>query len=85
MQERKFRAVGWCVSETGRRFEKLLPGLGFFFREGERFTVTPFIADYGQVVRAIIERRRQLKNFGKAGTVVFDIQSNHEDIEKYEY
>lgn len=76
MQERKYRGIGWHVSEKGKKFENFFPGLGFFFREGEKFTVTPFM-DYPKVIEAIKLRRQQLRSFGKAGTTVFDIESDH--------
>lgn len=76
MQERKYRAIGWKVSEKGQRFERLLPGLGFLFREGDLFPVSPFMQDYAEAVKAIKTRREQLKSFGKGGTVVFDVESN---------
>lgn len=83
--ERKYRGISWEVSEKGQKFENFLPGLGFFFRKGEKFTVTPFLSDYSEVAKLIQQRREQLKRFGKGGNCVFDIESNLENIEQYGY
>jgi hypothetical protein len=82
MQERKYRVIEWSVSEFGRKFAQKSNLLGFFFREGDAVPVTAFMSDYEKVVKALKERREQLKVLRGPGTMVFDIESNFDDFEK---
>lgn len=81
MSERKYRAIEWSVSENARWLTSRVEFAGMFFRVGESVPISQFSINPDDARTAIIERRKRLESSGRKGLMVFDIESNFDDLE----